>query len=191
MLGRAKRAFAQGRNELLREKAKGLRGVAAQDARMFCAEYSGVDCWTHIEESGLFGTEVTCLEGDEIDGFGKVVSYLEHVYLAIDNQNFKLANNHLIDDRGKILYEPGIDLAALPTAHNYFSRKVERLKGSVAYLSNGTASHYGHWLQFALPLHRLYKKHVSLEAIDYYYVGDVGVSEYMRHCLSALEISMG
>ena len=84
MLGRAKRAFAQGRNELLREKAKGLRGVAAQDARMFCAEYSGVDCWTHIEESGLFGTEVTCLEGDEIDGFGKVVWFLSVIGATLD-----------------------------------------------------------------------------------------------------------
>ncbi len=110
-------------------------------------------------------------------------SHLEGVFLEIEDKNFYLAHQHLFDGQNNVWYHKGVKKENLPI----FSQKLpffpKKLKGTIAYLCNTPATHYGHWLRLVLPLLRAYEAEFGLENIDYFYVGDTKPARFVYETL--------
>ena len=86
------------------------------------------------------------------------------------------SNNHVVDDRRRIVFERAVDFHERPFAFDELHVWRERLErprrvgGSVAYLSNTGIQNYGHWLLLVLPLVQHYREHLGGDP-DYFYIG--------------------
>jgi len=120
--------------------------------------------------------------------FPKVKSSYSAVLLDIRNPKFTFQQNHLIDDDGRVLYEPKVRFEDLPISHQFLV-PTKKIEGTVAYLSNTLFCHYGHWLQTQLPLLLSYWETFGKENIDYYYIGDGTTKDFVEESLQYMGIS--
>ena len=112
--------------------------------------------------------------------------------LDASRQTLVFSNNHVVDDRGlvvyeRLLYENGtsLPLRALRVGRHRLEAP-RRVTGSVAYLSNAGVDNFGHWLVLTFPLVRYYREHLGTDP-DYYYVG-TPVHPWHYESLAALGI---
>lgn len=108
-----------------------------------------------------------------IEALSPFNSHLEGYFLSIQNHKFRFSNNHLLDDKLNVIYHLGFPFEKMPISKQLLPRKVKKLNGEIAYLSNTATNHYGHWLRHILPLLYIYKKYIDLDKIDYFYIGDI------------------
>ncbi len=116
-------------------------------------------------------------------------SHLEGIFLEIDNPKFYFAQQHLLDEEHHVWYHKGVKQADLPIFKQKLPFFTKKLTGTIAYLCNTPATHYGHWLRLVLPLLRIYERDFGLEKIDYFYVGDAVPARFVYETLGFWGIS--
>ncbi|HAS47485.1 MAG TPA: hypothetical protein DCS93_43820 [Microscillaceae bacterium] len=110
-------------------------------------------------------------------------------YLDFTHPGFRFCLHHLIDPDNHVVYHPGINFQDLAIARQKLPTKLKELKGTVAYVSHAVAGHYGHWMRTVLPSLQVYQKYLSLDAIDYFYIGDLPViPPFILECFDFLGI---
>ncbi|EAY30794.1 glycosyltransferase family 61 protein [Microscilla marina] len=112
--------------------------------------------------------------------------------MCIDSTHsgFKFCCQHLVDPHNHVLVAPGVTPEALPILQQKLPTKVEKLKGTVAYLANVSPRHYGRWMRETLPLLQIYQQHIGLEQIDHFYIGDLSrIPDFISECFETLGIS--
>ncbi len=127
-------------------------------------------------------------EEQELEPLQPLIAKTETVVMDIRNPKFSFRNNHLIDNKNNVLYEPEISFDALAIYTQKLS-PITRLKGTVAYLSNTDTSNYYHWMCLTLPLLRFYQKYLDLKDIDFFYVGEAPLTNFQKETLLKLGIS--
>ena len=130
----------------------------------------------------------SCLGGKLIDSIQPFHSHTKSVVLRIGRQGAYFAHNHLLDSAHNVIYHPFVQFSQLPISNKNLPRNVKKKRGTIAYLSNTAADHYGHWLRLILPMLRLYAKEVDLADIDCFYVGDVPIKPFMQETLEMFGI---
>jgi Glycosyltransferase 61 len=120
----------------------------------------------------------------------KFDSYLSAAVLLVRNRNFRFSNHHWLTDNCEVIYHVGIPLNNLPISHQELQRRNVFLNGTVAYLSNTATDHYGHWLNMIIPLLGMYQKELSLEKIDFFYIGEVEMKPFMVETFRLLNIPL-
>ncbi|MDJ0616381.1 MAG: glycosyltransferase family 61 protein [Calothrix sp. MO_192.B10] len=140
-----------------------------------------------VEEEDVEIKPARCLEEDYLINFQPFKVRGEYVLLDINNREFSFRNNHLFDNNLNVIYEPQIEFSQLTISKQSLSR-CKKIKGTVAYISNTVPNHYGHWLQYTLPLIRIYWKNIGKQNIDYYYIGDCPISNFQIETLTKLGI---
>ncbi|OJJ22417.1 hypothetical protein BKI52_06975 [marine bacterium AO1-C] len=116
-------------------------------------------------------------------------SGLKAIYLDFTHPGFRFCLNHLIDPDQQVVYHPGLKFQDLPISRQKLPTKIKKLKGTVAYLSNTASDHYGHWMRMTLPSLNVYQKYLSLDDIDYFYIGDLPtIPRFITECFEFLGI---
>lgn len=143
-----------------------------------------------LTEENIHPTNRTLLyqEAEELESLQPLIAKTETVVMDIRNPKFSFRNNHLIDNKNNVLYEPEISFDVLPIYSQKLS-PITRLKGTVAYLSNTDTSNYYHWMCLTLPLLRFYQKYLDLNDIDFFYVGESTLTNFQKETLLKLGIS--
>lgn len=142
-----------------------------------------------VEQEDVEIKPATCLPEDELMNFKPFKVKAEWVLLDIANREFSFRNNHILDEKFNVIYEPGIPVEGLPISGEYLASCKKRINGTVAYLSNTWPKNYGHWLIYTLPLIRIYWKFIGKENIDYYYVGDGAIEAFQIETLAKVGIN--
>ncbi len=109
------------------------------------------------------------------------------VLLEAKNPAFSFQYGHLVDDEYRAIYEPKVRFEELPIQHEYLVEGT-KVAGTVAYLSNTVPNHYGHWIQAQLPLLMAYWEIFGKETIDYYYIGECPIVDFVEESLAKLGI---
>jgi len=142
-----------------------------------------------LDENILAASSSLSEAGQEVESLKPLIAQTETVLMDIKNTKFSFRNNHLIDNRNNVLYEPEISFDALPI----YTQKLlptTRFKGTVAYLSNTNTSNYYHWMCLTLPLLRIYQKYLDLKNIDFFYVGEAPLTNFQKETLLKVGISI-
>ncbi len=124
----------------------------------------------HLPDEGLFSFQDFT--------FPVEPTHYEAVVLDIVNPAFSFQHSHLIDDANRVIYEAKVSFTELAIQHEYLQNP-PRIAGTVAYLSNTVLNHYGHWIQLQLPLLLSYWDLFGKENIDYYYIGDCSIPDFL------------
>ncbi len=119
--------------------------------------------------------------------FPSVAANYDSVLLDIRNPNFSFQYNHLVDDKNRPIYEARVRFDELPIQHEYLITP-DKVKGTIAYFSNTVPNQYGHWLQTQLPLLLSYWETFGKENIDYYYIGECPVVDFVVESFAKLGI---
>ncbi|MDJ1493378.1 glycosyltransferase family 61 protein [Cytophagaceae bacterium DM2B3-1] len=109
------------------------------------------------------------------------------VLMEIRNPNFSFQYNHLVDDENRPIYEPRVRFDELPIQHEYLLDP-PKISGTVAYFSNTVPNQYGHWLQTQLPLLLSYWETFGKENIDYYYIGECPIVDFVEESFAKMGI---
>ena len=110
--------------------------------------------------------------------------------MDINNSRFSFRNNHLLDEDMNVLYERYVDFQKLPISREILPRRIKKIQGTVAYLSNTEISNYGHWMCLTLPLLRIYDNFFGLSQIDFFYVGSSPLTSWHQESLKKAGIAM-
>jgi hypothetical protein len=102
--------------------------------------------------------------------------------LDIKSQEFSFRNNHLVDGELNIVDEFHESFERLHVYRNILEHP-QKVKGTIAYLSNAVPSNYYHWMCRTLPLLRVYEKNSLLPEIDYFYVGNFKLTSWHKDSL--------
>jgi capsular polysaccharide biosynthesis protein len=129
-----------------------------------------------------------CLPGDEHPYLRRFKSSVRWELLDCELSGFTFQNNHLISPRREVVYEPQIKFHELPVARQTL-HSARRVHGTVAYLSNTMVAHFGHWMQYTLPLLRVYREWSPQLNIDAFYIGDGPLTSFQRETLRYAGIS--
>ncbi len=138
-----------------------------------------------VEEEDVEIKPACCLEEDYLINFQPFKVRGEYVLLDINDREFSFRNNLLLDNHLNVIYEPDIDFSAFS---GQLLSRCKRIKGTVAYISNTVPNAYGHWIQYTVPLIRIYWKMIGKQNIDYYYIGDCPISSFQMETLTKLGI---
>ncbi len=133
----------------------------------------------HLPEDAVF-------EGYHSTFPTKAANY-DAVLLDSRNPNFSFQYNHLIDDFNRPIYEARVRFDELPIQHEYLIDP-PKLAGTVAYFSNTVPNQYGHWLQTQLPLLLSYWETFGKDNIDYYYIGECRIADFVEESFAKLGI---
>ena len=128
------------------------------------------------------------LLGNDLDNFGLSHFAFETILLDIQEKGFSLRNNHCIDNELNVIGGYRISFEKLPI-HNQFLSTPSNYEGIIAYLSDPTYLNYYHWMCGTLPFLATYKEYISLDEIDYFYVGEDGISNFHFESLARAGIS--
>jgi hypothetical protein len=109
------------------------------------------------------------------------------VLLDIRNPDFTFQQSQLLDDRNRVIYFPQVQFRELPM-WPFKLVECKKLNGTVAYLSNTLFCQFGHWIQMQLPMLVAYWETFGKKNIDYYYIGDGQIKDFVKECLLHLGI---
>ena len=147
--------------ELLRVTGQPVQGVSAVDVRkpeVFAERYgTGVQCWSHVDDAGLTTLVPRHVELADVPGLAPFRNACESVVLEIEDPSFSLRSHVLLDGERRVVYSDSEPAEAVTRFRRHVSRRVRRLPGTVAYLSNLWVDNYYHWLQLTVPLLRFYR----------------------------------
>lgn len=128
-----------------------------------------------------------CLQEDTQKSVDCRHAYYNTVLLDVRRSDYSFRNNHLLDNNLRVIYEPDLDWSVLPI-RNQVLADCQHVEGTVAYLSNTNMAQYAHWLEFQLPLLLSYWHIVKPDEIDYYYIGDGPIADFIEESLGVLGI---
>jgi capsular polysaccharide biosynthesis protein len=161
--------------ELLRVVGEPVNGVSAVDTtnpETFARRYgTAVRCWSHIDDAGVTALVPKHVEPAGVPGLSPFHDMCESVVLEIEDPSFSLRSHVLLDGERRVVYSDSEPAAGVTRFRSHVSRRVRRLPGTVAYLSNLWVDNYYHWMQLTLPLLRFYRDVWQGAGIDHYYVG--------------------
>ena len=143
-----------------------------------------------VEENKSTTKSVAHLASQEIKEIKQLSARNEITILDINNSRFSFRNNHLLDEDMNVIYERYVDFQKLPIYREILPRKIKKIQGTVAYLSNTEISNYGHWMCLTLPLLRIYDNFFRLSQIDFFYVGSSPLTSWHRESLEKAGIAM-
>jgi hypothetical protein len=129
------------------------------------------------------------IEGQELDGMQPFIARTETVVIDIAECGFSLRNNYLLDKDLNVVTECGIEFEKL-AIYFHVLPKVNRVKGTVAYLSDPDLLNYYHWMCRTLPLLRIYQKCFERQEIDFFYVGQDPLANFHRETLAKAGVAM-
>jgi hypothetical protein len=146
-------------------------------------EFSGKDIFVIKETTKDFSKGGQTLLGEDLLDLQPTSIEIETHMLDISESKFSFRNNHLVDEnlQGVGAYQIAFD--KLPIYTRFLSIPQE-YEGIVAYLSDPTYLNYYHWMCGTLPLLETYQKYIPLEEIDYFYLGENGISNFHLESLS-------
>ena len=153
-------------------KARDVLLLGAPNAADIASHYKGVRVESLTEQAPDSMLASKCLSGDELVGIEPFRIELESTLFDITNPAFSFRNNVVFDPELRILFPAMTTREAVLMFNGWAPRKVQRLNGTVAYLSNTWIDNYYHWLQLTLPLVRVYRKMRPATTIDFYYIGE-------------------
>jgi hypothetical protein len=143
--------------------------IGIDNAEEILRRYNGsLIFYNLVEENKSTTKSVAHLPTQEIKGIKQLNARNEITILDINNSHFSFRNNHLLDEDMNVLYERYVDFQKLPIYREILPRKIKKIQGTVAYLSNTEISNYGHWMCLTLPLLRLYDNFFGLSQIDFF-----------------------
>jgi hypothetical protein len=171
-----------------KEKPKGMIKVTVANANELYRDSSEVKTYKFIKEDNFKINLPQHLKEDALPNFRPFKIKYESVLLDITNPNFSFRHNLLFNYELNVIYEPNIDFEDLGIS-GISLKKCKRIRGTIAYLSNSRANHYGHWFQYTIPFVLIYRHFFKKEDIDYYYIGDCPVSRFHIDSLISLGIT--
>jgi len=125
---------------------KGVVPLSINNAEAYYGGRKDVKICRGVEDSGIIDFAAKSLSEDSRIAFGPFRSRLEFVLIDSANPKFSFRNNHILDEKGRVVYEPCIPLKNF-TVLNEVSEKCGKINGTVAYLSNTAPHSYGHFLE--------------------------------------------
>ena len=181
--------------ELLRIVGEPVRGVNAVDVRnpeLFAERYGdAVRCWSHIDDAGLTTLIPHHVEAADVPGLAPFRDGCETAVIEIEDPSFSLCSHVLLDDERRVVYSDSEPAEGITRFRKHVSRRVRRLPGTVAYLSNLWVDNYYHWMQLTLPLLRFYRDVWQGSGIDHYYVGPSSLGRVQEETLLRVGIDPG
>ncbi len=129
------------------------------------------------------------IEGQELDGMQPFIARTETVVIDIAECGFSFRNNYLLDRELNVITECGIEFEKL-AIYFHVLPKINRVKGTVAYLSDPEILNYYHWMCRTLPLLRIYQNFFDLQEIDFFYVGHDPLANFHRETLAKAGVAM-
>jgi capsular polysaccharide biosynthesis protein len=156
----------------------------------FCQE-NDIKLTKFHEKSALNPVSITAIEENPHPYLQNFHSEAFIGVLEINQPGFYFSNHHLISPKNEIIYHIGVPFQILPAARQPLQVKsAKKIKGTVAYLSNTAVNHYDHWLRLILPILRIYRDYGYLDKIDYFYIGEVAINQFMAESLRMLGIPL-
>lgn len=128
------------------------------------------------------------LPEDSLDDLNLSHFVCENILLDIRQKGFSLRKNHLLDSNLNVIGGYRIPFIKLPIYNQALPTPIV-YKGIIAYLSDPTYLNYYHWMCGTLPFLATYKKYMPLDHIDYFYIGEEGVSKFHLESLARAGIS--
>ena len=173
--------------ELLRLVGEPVRGVSPIDVRSpeaFAAGYgAGVRWWPHFDDAGLTELVPKHVEAIATPGLAPFRNACESVVLEIEDPSFSLRSHGLLDGERRVVHSDTEPAAGVVRFRKHVSRRVRRVPGTVAYLSNLWIDNYYHWMQLTLPLLRFYRDVWPCSGIDRYYIGPSNLGRVQEETL--------
>lgn len=186
LIFRASRRLRTASLKLLGERMEGVVSLGVGNAREVAGRYSAVTCDTLVER-GPDTTRIPLhLPEDELPSTQPFRDECESVLLDIRNPGFSFRSHLLIDDRRHAIYSE--TFSDVLVFREYAPKRLRKLTGTCAYLSNTWIDNYYHWMQLTLPMLRLYRQLRPDVPIDYYYVGATRLLDVQYECLAKLGI---
>jgi capsular polysaccharide biosynthesis protein len=191
----ARRLRRRSRRELLRVVGEPVRGVSAVDVRnpeAFADRYaSSPRFWPRVDDCGLTSLVPRQVETIAVEGLAPFRDACESVVLEVEDPSFSLRSNVLLDGERLVVHSDSEPAAAVTRFRRHVPRRVRRLPGTVAYLSNLWVDNYYHWMQLTLPLLRFYREAWPGSEIDHYYVGPSNLAGIQEETLLLAGIDPG
>lgn len=171
---------------LTKSRPRGMVALSAKTANEIYGARPDITIHVYTHDVGLPLAPPKALPGEAGAPsrflFPKENTIYEATLLDIRNPEFTFQSDHLLDDEKHVIYEPKLKFEYLPI-RNKFLKPCTKLSGTVAYLSNTLFCQYGHWLNTQLPLLASYWDTFGKENIDYYYIGDGIVKDFVEESL--------
>jgi capsular polysaccharide biosynthesis protein len=164
--------------------------IGIDNAEKNLAKYEKVKFYNLVEENESLTNPVNHLACQELNEVKQLIARNEITILDITDSRFSFRNNHLLDAEMNVLYERHVDFKKLPIYREIVSKRIKKLQGTVAYLSNTQISNYGHWMCLTLPLLRLYDNFFGLEQIDFCYIGSSPLTSWHQESLERAGIAI-
>lgn len=151
---------------------------------------NGIKVYTLVEENGQVTQLAKHLDSQYLDAMQPLVAKVETLVLDLTGKQFSFRDNHLFDCEMNVIDEQGLCFEKMPIYRKRITNSVEKLEGTVGYLSNVEPSNYYHWMCRTLPLVRIYKKFFDLQEINFFYIGQPPLFEFQSETLSRVGIQM-
>lgn len=182
------RQITQKLNSLFSKNPKGHVSISAENASGYMQSYQG-KAYTYQEQYTASSLSATSLNEHSTDSFFQDFSAnFNAIYLESSHPAFRFCQNQVIDPQDQFINHASLNEQSTPTPQQLPTR-YKKLAGTIAYLSHTHPHNYGQWMQIILPLLRVYQKHVSIDEIDYFYIGDVPqVPHFVLECFDLLGI---
>lgn len=180
------RQITQKFNALFAKASKAHVSINTENALDYIQRYQG-KAYTHQEQYNASSLSATSLSEYSTDSFFQnFPTNFNTIYLESNHPAFRFCQNQVIDPDDQVISHASLNKQPgnlqLPT-------KYKKLTGTVAYLSHTYPHNYGQWMQIILPLLRVYQKYVSIDEIDYFYVGDMPqVPHFVLECFDLFGI---
>ncbi len=174
----------------LAKPPKGKVDIMADNAQAYALEHQGKAYLA--QESHRVNTPQATLVGEGTPSPYWQPFDASHQAICLDNthKGFRFCGQHLIDPQNKVVVSPDVAQNSLTILQQKLPTDIEKLKGTVAYLSHSSPRHYGRWVRDTLPLLAIYEQYLGLDQIDYFYVGDLSrIPDFINEFFDYLGIS--
>lgn len=168
---------------------QGYLPLTPDRANAYLGHYGEAVKITTVLDSETYVTRPpVCVNGSTLQALQPISPQIDSVVLDITHPGFSFRNNHLFDERLNVIDEGGKRFAQMPIAKQKLALP-QRLKGTIAYLSNVEPTNYYHWMCRTLPLLATYQQRFAIAEIDYFYIGNFKLSDFHLETLKRVGIS--
>ena len=175
-------------NFALVKKPKGFITIDLISAKRKLKNFDNVTINTYTEEYEQDNIFCKNLPGDSWSSMSPFNASTFIIFLEISNSSFRFSNNYLIAPDNNAIYQDGFPFKGTLFSKYSLSWRIKKFKGTIAFLSNSWVENYYHWLAFTLPLLRIYNNFIPLDSINYFYVGEVQLSNFQVETLKMIGI---
>jgi capsular polysaccharide biosynthesis protein len=152
------------------------------------ARYQDLTVKTSFESLQVDHLKPLHLPEDDLEIMKPFKVECETVLVDARRPDFSFRNHLMLDDSLNVFFSDLTPREQVVAFREYVPRRVNRLSGTMAYLSNTWVDNYYHWMQLTLPLLRLYEKLSPALKPDYYYIGESRLQGVQLETLARLGI---